>query len=75
MDLAIYEKETKYIYCPMPVRLTEGDIAICLLLDINGISDEEFVEKLIPEHLIEDYKESGAVVWWHWIHENIDNRK
>ncbi len=74
LNIAISDKETKYRLCSMAFYLTEGDISICLLLDINEIGDKEF-EMLIPEQLIEKYKSSGASVWWLWIQGSIANRK
>lgn len=58
------------IVCP----LTDGDIAIDLLLDINLISDNVFAEELVPDSIKEEYRNNGASVWWEWIHESASNR-
>jgi hypothetical protein len=71
---AISGKETKYRLCPMSFLLTEGDIALCLLIDINKMDDNEFY-KLIPPALISDHKNKGSITWWLWIHEKPENRR
>ena len=67
--------KTNYIIPNIVSPLTDGDIAISLLLDINQITDSEFKLNLITKEIEEDYNNSGSTVWWKWIHENIENRK
>ena len=59
------------IACP----LTDGDIALCLLLDINLFGDEVFIDKLVHPDIKKKYLDNGAQVWWKWIHSNTENRK
>lgn len=73
IEKALSVKETNWIAVMYPINLTEGDIAISLLLDINSINDTDFL-KLMPRELVSSYKNSGTIVWWNWIHESINNR-
>jgi hypothetical protein len=64
------DRKTKWTYATMPFFLTEGDIALLLLMDINNI---DFMI-LLPKELENEYKKHGALCWWSWIHENDRNR-
>ncbi len=55
-------------------KLQEGDIALSLIWNSSGISDEDF-DSLIPEHLVDDYATAGSVVLFDWMRENPNNRK
>lgn len=73
LEKAILNNKTKYMLCPQSYFLSDGDIAICLLLDINKISDDTFL-KLMPSDLVDEYNLSGSIIWWNWI-QNNENRK
>lgn len=71
MDKAYSEKKTTYRLCPMPFFLTEGDVAICLLLDINKLNPPQ----LLPENMIDSYEKEGAWIFWSYLHEEKANRE
>ena len=74
VELAINENPTNWLTDFSYRPITDGDLAISLLIDINEISDEEFY-LLMPLELRNEYDKNGVVVFWDWIHENVINRK
>ena len=74
LQKAISTNKTNWYIRHIHIQLTDGDVALCLLLDINFISDSDFYE-LIPDFLIEEYKGNSARVWWDWVQSDINNRK
>ncbi len=71
LEKAVSKKKTRWTRASLPVSLTEGDITLILLMDINSI----IFERLIPEEIQGGYDNYGAVAWWQWLHENETNRK
>ena len=71
LEKAKSEKPTKWHICPFPFYLTEGDISINLLIDINNIN----FDTIIPDHLIDEYHVTGAGPWWEFLRENTENRE
>lgn len=74
LELAINENKTNWITNFSYQPLTDGDLAISLLIDINEISDVDF-KFLMPSDIRDEYEEEGGRVFWDWIHEDIANRK
>lgn len=74
LKLAINENSTKWITNVSYRPLTDGDLAISLIIDINEISDEDFY-LLMPVEVKNEYEKNGAVVFWDWIHEGLSNRE
>ena len=74
LELAINENSTNWITDFSYRPLTDGDLAISLIIDINEISDENFY-LLLPIEIRNEYEKNGAVVFWDWIHEGISNRE
>lgn len=74
LKLAINENSTNWITNISYRPLTDGDLAISLIIDINKISDEDFY-LLMPLEIKNEYEKNGAVVFWDWIHEGISNRE
>jgi hypothetical protein len=50
--------------------LSEGEIALCLLIDINKID----IKQIMPKDVLYIYNKEGASVWWEWIRKDITNR-
>lgn len=74
LELAINENKTNWITNFSYQPLTDGDLAISLLIDINEISDVDF-KFLMPSDIRDEYEEEGGRIFWDWIHEDIANRK
>ncbi len=74
MELSLSEVPTNWITPLNSCKLTKGDLAISILLDVNEIDDSKF-ELLIPDSIKEDYQKNGVRAWWDWIHSDIENRK
>jgi hypothetical protein len=76
LEKAYSTKPTNWYFYPFYFQMTEGDIAIKLLLDINLLNDSEFY-KIIPEKINDEYNKSNgyANIWWIYLHKNIENRK
>lgn len=55
-------------------KLTKGDLAISILINVNEIDDTKF-GLLVPDIIKSDYEKYGIRVWWEWIHLNSDNRE
>ena len=72
-ELAINENPTNWLTNFSYRPITDGDLAISLLIDINEISDEEFY-LLMPLELRNEYDKNGVVVFLDWIHENVINQ-
>jgi hypothetical protein len=68
-------KITNWYFHPFHFQMTEGDMAIALLLDINLIDDDFY--KIIPNEIEHEYIENSknANIWWIYLHENISNRE
>jgi hypothetical protein len=64
---AYSEKMTNWYNYPFYFNMSEGDIAIKLLLDINR--DVDFY-KIIPMEIIDEYDENGARIWWDYLRGN-----
>jgi len=73
LDMAYKDNFTKYIIPNIVSPLKDGDIAIALLLTINKISDDVFLQVLVNEEIKGKYKEEGSSVWWDWIHKKQEN--
>jgi len=63
------EKMTNWYNYPFYIKMSEGDIAVNLLLDINEI---EF-NKIIPMEILNEYNKNGARILWNYLHENKEN--
>jgi len=63
------EKMTNWYNYPFYFKMSEGDIAVNLLLDINEI---EF-NKIIPMEILDEYNKNGARIWCNYLHENKEN--
>lgn len=74
LKLAINENPTNWITCLSYRSLTDGDLAISLIIDINEINDEDFC-LLMPLEIRKEYEKIGVVVFWDWIHESVSNRE
>ena len=74
LKLAINENSTNWITDFSYRPLTDGDLAISLIIDINEITDEDFY-LLMPLEIRNEYEKNGVVVFWDWIHEGVYNRK
>ncbi len=74
LKLAINENSTNWITNFSYRPLTDGDLAISLIIDINKISDEDFY-LLMPSEIKNEYEKNGVVVFWDWIHEEVSNRE
>lgn len=74
LKLAINENSTNWITNISYQPLTDGDLAISLIIDINKISDEDFY-LLMPSEIKNEYEKKGVVVFWDWIHEGVSNRE
>jgi hypothetical protein len=76
LNKALSEEITNFCIPNVTGFLSEGDIAIMLLLDINYKgSDQEWINTFVPMNLIEDYYTRGSIVWWSWIHGSSENRR
>jgi hypothetical protein len=64
---AYSEEKTNWYNYPFYFNMSEGDIAIKLLLDIN--KDINFY-KIIPIEIIDEYDENGAKIWWDYLRVN-----
>jgi hypothetical protein len=67
LEKAYSEKMINWYNYPFYFNMSEGDIAIKLLLDINKEID---FYKIIPIEIIEDYDKNGAMVWWDYLRGN-----
>jgi hypothetical protein len=69
-------KITNWYFQPFYFQMTEGDMAIALLLDINIVADNDFY-KMIPSEIEHEYIENGknADIWWVYLHKDISNRE
>lgn len=65
------EKETEYGIGNIVYPMTEGDIAICMLLDMYLMPDEYF-ETVMYEDI--ERETNSARDFWHYIHESKENR-
>jgi hypothetical protein len=68
-------KLTNWYFDSFYFQMTEGDIAIQLLIEIN-FDDYTFI-KIIPEEIYNEYIENGknSNIWWIYLHKNSNNRK
>jgi hypothetical protein len=68
-------KITNWYFNPFHFQMTEGDIAIVLLLEIN-LNEDDFY-KIVPNEIENEYIENGknADIWWFYLHEDIKNRE
>lgn len=64
-------KETKYCIPNLVCPMTEGDIAICMLVDMYKISDNYFENVMYKNIKREAY---NAADFWNYIHISEDNR-
>ncbi|MDR1837643.1 MAG: hypothetical protein LBQ89_08300 [Treponema sp.] len=67
LEKAYSEEKTNWYNYPFYFNMSEGDIAIKLLLDIN--KDINFY-KIIPMEIIDEYDENGAKIWWDYLRVN-----
>ena len=67
LEKAYSEEKTNWYNYPFYFNMSEGDIAIKLLLDIN--KDINFY-KIIPIEIIDEYDENGAKIWWDYLRIN-----
>ena len=74
LEFAINDNPTNWLTTFSYIPLTDGDLAISLIIDINEISDEDFF-LLMPLEIRKEYEKNGVLVFWNWIHEDISNRK
>lgn len=74
LELAINENSTNWVTDFSYRPLTDGDLAISLIIDINEISDEDFY-LLMPLEVRNEYEKNGVVAFWDWIHEGVANRE
>ena len=68
LEKAYSEEMTNWYNYPFYFKMSEGDIAIKLFLDIN-INEIEFY-KIIPAEIIEEYNKNGARIWWDYLHKD-----
>jgi hypothetical protein len=68
-------KITNWYFHPFHFQMTEGDIALVLLLEINLIEDDFC--KIVPYEIEYEYIENGrnANIWWVYLHKDIKNRE
>lgn len=64
-------KETKYCIPNLVCPMTEGDVAICMLLDMYKMSDDYF-ENVMYKNIKREVH--SAADFWHYIHVSEDNR-
>lgn len=64
-------KKTKYYIPNLVCPMTEGDIAICMLIDMYGMSDDYF-ETVMYENILR--KANNARDYWDYIHSSKENR-
>lgn len=74
LELAINENSTNWVTDFSYRPLTDGDLAISLIIDINEIRDEDFY-LLMPLEVRNEYEKNGVVVFWDCIHEGGANRE
>ena len=75
LEQALSEDATDYFIPGVTDTLTQGDMAIRLLLDINfSGTDNDWIEQFVPLSIQEEYTRQGAQVWWDWIQESAENR-
>ena len=65
------EKDTRWCMPLLACPLTEGDIAICMLIDMYKMSDEYF-ECVMYKNI--ERKTNTAADFWNYIHESKENR-
>ncbi|MBQ1713169.1 MAG: hypothetical protein II030_02110 [Treponema sp.] len=65
------EKETRWCIPLLACPLTEGDIAICMLIDMYKMSDDYF-ESVMYENI--KRKANTAADFWDYLHESKENR-
>ncbi len=74
LERAYSDNITNY-YIPNIVRLTEGDIAIMLLININFKgTDAKWKKIFVNNKILTEYNQEGSKVWWNWLHEKKENR-
>jgi hypothetical protein len=61
------DKLTNWHNYPFLFNMSEGDIAVELLLGINKEID---FYKIIPNEILEEYNKNGARIWWDYLHKN-----
>lgn len=64
-------KKTKYCIPNLVCPMTEGDIAICMLIDMYKISDEYFENEMYENIKREAH---SAADFWNYVHISEDNR-
>ena len=66
---------TNWYFHPFHFQMTEGDIAIVLLLEKNLIEDDFY--KIVPYEIKYEYIENGrdASIWWDYLHKDVKNRE
>lgn len=65
------EKETRWCIPLLACPLTEGDLAICMLIDMYKMSDDYF-ESVMYENI--KRKANTAADFWDYLHESKENR-
>ena len=65
---------TNWKFALYDFKITVGDIAISLILDINGITDTQ-IKKILPFSISEEFEGSGFIVVLRWLHDDDENRK
>ncbi len=74
LEKAYSDNITNY-YIPNIVRLTVGDVAIMLLIDINFKgTDAKWKKIFVKKEMLTKYNQEGSKIWWNWIHEKRENR-
>lgn len=65
---------TNWKFALYDFKITVGDIAISLILDINEITDTQ-IKKILPFSISEEFEGSGFIVILRWLHDDDENRK
>ena len=60
------ENITNWYNYPFYFNMSEGDIAIKLLLDINKID----FQNIVPTEILYEYNKNGARIWWNYLHKD-----
>ena len=71
LEKAASEDPTNYCIPNLVCPMTEGDIAICMLLDMYPMSDDCF-ENTMYENVKREY--GSAADFWRYIHTSAENR-
>lgn len=71
LEKAKSTKETKYCISNLVCPMTEGDIAICMLIDMYKMPDDYF-ENVMYENIKREMHNAGD--FWNYVHESEDHR-